>query len=203
MVLDSYRKCRCKCHNRIENRGLGRINRDIIGVGNSIVVKQGTRLANLRIRIRGNNNTLVIGQDCTIGSECSFWMEGNNISIEIGSHSSFTLRCHLNAQEDNTMITIGEDCMFSNQVIVRTSDSHPIYDMATLLRLNKPQNVVIGNHVWIAPNTKIMKGSVIGDGCIIGSDTTTNKTYPANSLIVGRPAMVVKSNVTWSRELLF
>lgn len=23
-----------------------------------------------------------------------------------------------------------------------------------------------------------MKGSVIGDGCVIGSDTTTNKEYP-------------------------
>lgn len=63
---------------------------------------------------------------------------------------------------------------------------------------------VIGNHVWIAPNSKIMKGAVIADGCIVGSDTTVAKEFKQpNSLIVGRPARVVKSNVNWTREKLF
>ena len=64
--------------------------------------------------------------------------------------------------------------------------------------------VNIGKHVWIAPNTKIMKGSVIPDGCIIGSDTTIAKEFSIeNSLIVGRPAKVVKKDIFWTRDNLF
>ncbi len=94
--------------------------------------------------------------------------------------------------------------MFSNHIIVRTSDSHPIFDLVSGERLNKPDSVTIGNHVWVAPNVKIMKGSVIPDGCIIGSDTTTSKAfYEKNVLIVGRPAHIIKKNINWTRDKLF
>lgn len=112
--------------------------------------------------------------------------------------------CHINAQEDGTSIIIGEDCMFSNNIIVRTSDSHPILDITTGERLNKADNIQIGNHVWVAPNTKIMKGSKIADGCIIGSDTTVSKEFNRpNCLIVGRPPKIIKDNVTWNRDKIF
>lgn len=94
--------------------------------------------------------------------------------------------------------------MFSNTIVVRTSDSHPIYEEKTDTRLNPPQNVSIGNHVWIAPNVKIMKGANILNGVIIGSDTTINAgTIKENTLAVGRPARVVKENVRWTREQLY
>lgn len=111
--------------------------------------------------------------------------------------------CHINCQENDKSIAIGQDCMFSNNIIIRTSDSHPIYDMNTHKRLNEAKDIEIGNHVWIAPNTKIMKGARIGDGCIIGSDSTLSKEVPSNVLVVGRPGKVVKENVEWTREALF
>ena len=98
------------------------------------------------------------------------------------------------------MIVIGEDCMISNHVIIRTSDSHPIYSLESKERINPAKDIHIGNHVWIAPGTEIMKGAEIGDGCIIVSQTMVTKTIPSSCLAVGRPARVVKNNVTWSRE---
>ena len=186
------------------NKGIGSIRKDIIGKDNSIDIGENTRSTKLTIRIRGNNNSVIIKEKCTFGPDCSLWLEGNNINITIDSKCTFTMRCHLNAQEDNTKITIGQDCMFSNHIIVRTSDSHPIYDLNTKERLNNPEPIIIGDHVWIAPNTKIMKGSIIPKGCIIGSDTTISKAFTQeNSLIVGRPAKVIKTNVEWTREQLF
>ena len=70
-------------------------------------------------------------------------------------------------------------------------------------RINPPKSVVVGSHVWIAPNSKIMKGADIGDGAIIGSNTIVTKPVPANTLVVGAPAKVVKENVMWTREKLF
>lgn len=93
--------------------------------------------------------------------------------------------------------------MLSNHIIIRTSDSHPIYDVTTRKRLNSAKSVAIGEHVWIAPDTKIMKGAIIGNGCIVGSNTMVNKSFPDNSLIVGMPAKIVKSNIYWTREKLF
>ena len=40
-------------------------------------------------------------------------------------------------------LEIGRDCMFSNNVIVRTSDSHAIYDLHINQRLNKTKSISI------------------------------------------------------------
>lgn len=99
------------------------------------------------------------------------------------------------------MLTIcGKDCMFSNTIIVRTSDSHAIIDTITHKRINPAKNVIIGDHVWIAPSTTIMKGAKIGSNTIIGSHTLVTKEIPSNVLAVGMPAKIVKEGVTWSRE---
>lgn len=178
------------------------VNKDVIGGGNSIEVKEAT-VGTLKIRIRGFHNTITIGSNCHFGPECSLWIEGNNSSISIGNNTTMTMRVHLNCQENSRSIIIGEDCMLSNNIIIRTSDSHPIYDRKTECRINHAKDIKIDNHVWIAPNTKIMKGAVIGEGAIIGSDTTISKSVEPYSLVVGRPQKVVKSDVCWTREALF
>ena len=198
------RRCRdrdifCK-RAKVLNLGYGTIEKIIKGSNNSIIIGRNVRTDGTLFRIIGHNNRIQIEQGCIIGPHCSFWMEGNNISIKVGASTTFTELCHINAQEDGSSIEIGEGCMFSNHIIVRTSDSHPIYDMTSLQRMNSAQPVKIGKQVWIAPDSRIMKGADIGEGCIIGSNTMVNKTIPPHSLAVGMPAKVVKSNVFWTRE---
>lgn len=182
-----------------------RINGSIVGLkktifGNDNLVEiNNSTLRNSTIRIRGNGNRLIIEEGCSIGNGCSFWLEGNNNTIIIGKKTTMTLRCHFNAQEHDTGIIVGEDCMFSNSIIVRTSDSHPIYDIEGN-RINPAKNVEIGNHVWIAPSSVIMKGAIVADGSIVGSHSMVNKSVPPNSLVVGMPARVVKEGISWSRE---
>lgn len=181
-----------------------KLRRDIIGKGNIIVIGKNTVGEGIfNLRIRGNNNKIVIGESCAFGEQCSVWLDGNNCEIIIGDNSTFTWRIEFNAQENNSKIHIGQDCMFSNHIVVRTSDSHPIYSNETGERINNPKDVIIGNHVWIAPNVKIMKGANIGNGVIVGSDTTVAKSIPNNTLCVGRPAKIVKENIRWTRENLF
>lgn len=188
---------------KIVNKGIGRICVDNVGNNNTIVLNEGVSLSKTRFHIRGNNNHIELAPHCIVGENCSFWMEGDNISITIGAKTTFTHTVHFCAQENGMSIAVGEDCMFSNNIVVRTSDSHPIYDISTHTRINSPKPVIIGSHVWIAPNSKIMKGADIGDGAIIGSNTIVTKPVPANTLIVGAPAKVVKENVMWTREELF
>lgn len=171
--------------------------------GNEIFVGQGTMLNHVKIRIVGIGNSIKIGNNCYIGNGCSIWLEGNNITVTIGDRCTFTHDTQLCAQEDNSQIFIGADCMFSHHINVRTSDSHLMYNTQTGERLNPSRNVIIGEHVWIAPEAKVMKGCTIGDGAIIGSNTIVTKDVPKNSLAVGMPAKIVKENVSWKREKLF
>lgn len=145
----------------------------------------------------------MIGKNVIVGKGCSFWMEGDDLTIEIGDGTSITRDVHFCAQENRTSIMIGKDNMFSNNIIVRTSDSHPMVDINTGNRINPPKNVKTGNHVWIAPNSKIMKGATIGDGTIIGSNSIVTKSVPSHCLAVGMPVKVVKEYVTWTRDTLF
>lgn len=174
------------------------IKKTVFGNNNEVVIKNSTLISTV-IRIRGNNNRLVINEGCFIGRQCSFWLEGNGNSIVVGKKTTMTQKCHFNAQEHNTQIIIGEDCMFSNTIVVRTSDSHPIYDNDGV-RLNPAKNVKIGNHVWIAPSSVVMKGAEINDGCVVGSHSMVNKIIPKNCLVVGMPARIVKENIHWTRE---
>ena len=175
-----------------------RLKKSIIGNDNLVEIGFST-LIEAYIRIRGNGNRLIIEDGCIIGPECSFWLEGNNNQIIIGKNTTMNSRCHFNAQEHNTSIIVGEDCMFSYTINVRTSDSHPIYNSEGE-RINPAKSVIIGRHVWIAPNSVVMKGAEIGDGSIIGSHSLVNKMIPDNTLAVGMPAKVVKEAVSWERE---
>lgn len=188
---------------KVHSNGCYKLSKDILGLNNVIRIGKNSFIKSATVRIHGNNNQLIIDDNVIIGPNCSFWMEGNNCRIHIGSKTTVTRDVQLNCQENNMEISLGQDCMLSNSIIIRTSDSHPIYDRDTGNRINLPKSISIGNHVWIAPNTKIMKGSIIEDGCIIGSDTTVNSTIPYQSLAVGRPCRVVKNGVRWTRENLF
>lgn len=186
----------------IENNGLARIHKDIIGSDNAVRIGKGSTLYDTKILIHGNNNKIEFGENVFVGPDCSFWIEGNNCEIYVGDKTSFTMGVHFCVQENGMSIKTGEDCMFSNSIIVRTSDSHPIYNDSKQ-RINNAKNVIIGSHVWIAPNSKVMKGVSIGDGVIIGSDTIVTKDVPSASCAVGHPARVVKNNIQWTREHVF
>lgn len=194
-------------HKRLRIKSLGggyvRLHKFIKGRNNYMEIGRNCNLYGTSIHVVGNNNKIIFNDGCIVGKNCSFWMEGDNITIIVGASTTFTHTVHFCAQENNSTIVVEEDCMFSNNIIVRTSDSHPIYDIITQERINPAKNVFIGKHVWIAPNSKIMKGAKIGDNSIVGSNTIVTNDVPENSLVVGAPYKIVKSNINWTRESLF
>ena len=185
---------------KITNRGCAKLEKYIRGNHNNVVIGERSVLDNVKIHIVGNNNRIVFGKNCTIAKNCSFWMEGSDIEIRIGDNCSIQYSTHFLAQEDNVRIILGDDCMFSNRITIRTSDSHSIIDNKTGKRINPSGNVVIGNHVWIAAQAIILKGTTIGDSCIIGTRSIVTKNIPSNCLAVGAPARIVKEDVTWDRK---
>ena len=169
------------------------------GKNNQIIIGKGCRFQNCEINIYGNNNHILIQNDC-VGHDLDLWC-GEGSCIKIGEHTHFAGSIHLAATEERE-ISIGERCLFASEIVVRTGDSHSILDLNGK-RINQAKDVVIGNHVWTGQQVTILKGTIIADDCILGAcSLLTGKNDPTNCVIAGNPAKVVKTEVTWNPELL-
>jgi maltose O-acetyltransferase len=70
---------------------------------------------------------------------------------------------------------------------------HPLVASVRNEFLEYGHPITIGNNVWIGGNAVICPGVTIGDNTVIGAGAIVTKDMPANSLIVGNPAHVLRS----------
>lgn len=92
-------------------------------------------------------------------------------------------------------IHIGRDFICAWNVFISDSDWHYIKGQIT------QSDVIIGDHVWIANNCSILKGTQVGDNCIVSSHSKLiSKIYPEGVLIGGIPAKTLKENICWARD---
>jgi len=60
-------------------------------------------------------------------------------------------------------------------------------------KLGEKKEVIIGKNVWIGSKVIILKGARIGDNSVVAAGSVIlGKEYPANSIIGGNPARVLK-----------
>ena len=106
-----------------------------------------------------------------------------------------------------SQLFIGEEVMISFDVMIFSGDGHSIfqkvdgrYKLQSRCDTNK---IVIGDHVWIGYGAKILKGTEIGDGSVVGAGAIVNKKFPNNVIITGIPARIIKTDIAWSRGSQF
>lgn len=187
-------------NNQVINKGcLIRAKFDIVGSNNKIFIQKDAVLKHVLFHIRGNNHVIIIGEGCKIHEGVEFWCEGQENIIEIGKATTI-VSAHLCVQEEKGKILIGEDCMLSNNILIRTSDSHPLYDVHTNKRINSSASVYIGKHVWICAKASILKGVRIGDGSVVGYASLITADVESNCLVVGCPGRIVKKDISWRRS---
>lgn len=112
---------------------------------------------------------------------------------------------------DNTLIScvesieIGSMTMIAHGVQIFDNDSHPLdsqereldYLIITNQKLgNRPKinssPIKIGNNVWLGFNSIITKGVTIGDRSIVAAGSVVTKDVPANTLVAGNPARIIR-----------
>ena len=173
---------------------------DIHGNQNRIVIKDGAQIENTHIFMRGSHHTLEIGERCYITGD-SLWFEDYGCHLTIGNDTSIQ-GAHIAVIEPGRRVEIGEDCLLSNDIDIRTGDSHSVIDLTTMDRTNYALDVKIGSHVWICTRVQILKGVNIGKQSIVGAGSIVTSDIPPNCLAVGVPARVIKPGVTWLRSRL-
>lgn len=92
---------------------------------------------------------------------------------------------------DVSEVRIGDNCMMAPGVHIYTA-THPLNpnERNTMREYGKPIN--IGNNVWIGGRAIINPGVTIGDNAVIASGAVVTKDVPANVVVGGNPARVIK-----------
>lgn len=92
-------------------------------------------------------------------------------------------------------IEIGDNTLIGGNAKILDNDFHPIEiearrnDIKEKI-LTKP--IKIGKNCFIGCNSIILKGTELGDGCVVGAGAVVAGKFEANSVIAGNPAKVVK-----------
>ena len=99
-------------------------------------------------------------------------------------------------------ITIGEDAMMGRNILIYDSDHHQLRNEENQI-INPPQEVVIGEHVWLTSNITVLKGVTIGKNSLITAQTLVRKNIENDSIAAGKAtAEVFNKKPNWSRETI-
>ena len=89
-------------------------------------------------------------------------------------------------------VTIGDYVMIGPNTMIATVN-HPMTPMGRRKHLAIAKPVKIGNDVWIGGNVTILPGVTIGNNVVVAAGAVVTKDVPANTLVGGVPAKVIKS----------
>ncbi len=112
--------------------------------------------------------------------------------LNIGSNVAIGDRTEIHVGDS---VTIGNGSLISWDCLIIDRDYHKLGNTGTTENI-KP--ITIGNHVWIACNSMIMKGVTIGDGAVVAAGSVVTKNVPSGALVAGNPAKIIKERVVWN-----
>ncbi|MDM8313011.1 Hexapeptide repeat of succinyl-transferase [Clostridium cadaveris] len=85
--------------------------------------------------------------------------------IILGKNCFFNHNCSITAERK---IQIGDSCCFGNNLVIVDHD-HDIRNITNGEFIS--DDIVIGNKVWVGANVTILRGTYIGDNCVIAANS--------------------------------
>ena len=102
-------------------------------------------------------------------------------------------------------ITVGDYVMLGPKVALYAV-GHPMDPDVRRLGWDHPQDITIGDGVWIGGSTVVCPGVTIGENTVIGAGSVVTKDIPANVVAAGNPCRVIRpitqaDTAFWNRQL--
>ena len=167
------------------------------GSDNLITLAADGRMINSKIRIKGDRCRVLIGPRAKLKS-VTIELVWDDCLVVIGAGTTWESGAFI--CDRGQAIIVGNDCMFSNNIMVRTNDGHGIWDNSSGKRVNMPGDVFIDHHVWIGNGARVSKGTRVGMGSVIGQCAVASGTLQPECVYAGIPARKKRENIHWTRD---
>jgi acetyltransferase-like isoleucine patch superfamily enzyme len=109
---------------------------------------------------------------------------GKNLTL--GKEVFINLGCRF---QDTGGITIGDGALIGHGTTLTTLN-HSV-DPARRGDMT-PAPIVIGRRVWLGAAVTVVPGVTIGDGAIVGAGAVVTRDVPANAIVAGVPATLIR-----------
>jgi acetyltransferase-like isoleucine patch superfamily enzyme len=111
-------------------------------------------------------------------------------SVEIGAKSVLGQECTISAYK---RVRIGEQCVIADRAMFIDFD-HGVVETERPIRAQGiyTRDVEVGSNVWIGYGACILRGVSVGDNSIIGTNSVVTKDVPANAVVAGIPARIIR-----------
>ena len=107
-------------------------------------------------------------------------------NIKIGKSVFINSGCRF---QDQGGIVIGDGTFIGHNVVLATLN----HGISLKDRCNTfPKPIFIGNHVWVGASVTITPSVTIGDGAVIAAGAVVTKDVPANTIVGGIPAKIIR-----------
>ncbi|HJE15263.1 MAG TPA: sugar O-acetyltransferase [Lapidilactobacillus dextrinicus] len=116
------------------------------------------------------------------------------INVDYGCHITIGDNFYANMDcifLDVNRVTIGNNVMVGPRVGFYTA-GHPIVADIRIEDLEFGSPIVVEDNVWIGGSAVILPGVTIGKNAIVGAGAVVTKDVPANSIVGGNPAKVIR-----------
>lgn len=145
-----------------------------------------------------NRGTIIFAGKASFG-------RGARLSVSEGGELRIGDSFHLSGRSSiicDYKISFGNNLLLSWDILIMDSDFHPIRNNKGNM-VNPPQEIVIGNHVWVGCRTMILKGVNICDDVIIAAGSLVSKDITEPHAVwksSGDSLGVIKHDVSWDQE---
>jgi acetyltransferase-like isoleucine patch superfamily enzyme len=148
----------------------------------------------------GRGIQLQIGRGATIRFGRFAWIgDGTKIrchegAVEIGSKTVLGQECTISAYQ---RVRIGRQCVIADRAMFIDFD-HGTVEVDRPIRVQGiyKRDVIVGSNVWIGYGAAFLRGVSVGDNAVVGTYSVVNRDVPANAVVGGVPAKVLRMRET-------
>jgi acetyltransferase-like isoleucine patch superfamily enzyme len=110
--------------------------------------------------------------------------------VEIGEKTVIGQECTISAYQ---RVRIGEQCVIADRAMFIDFD-HGVVEVERPIRSQGiyKRDVEVGSNVWIGYGACILRGVSVGDNSIVGTNSVVTRDVPANAVVAGIPAKVIR-----------
>jgi acetyltransferase-like isoleucine patch superfamily enzyme len=136
----------------------------------------------------GRGAKVTIGRWAWLGHGCKIRAHEGHVSI--GAKTVMGQECTISAYQH---VSIGRECIIADRVMMIDFD-HGMVEVERPIREQGiyKRDVDVGHNVWIGYAACVLRGVKVGDNSVVGTSSVVTCDVPANAIVGGVPARLIR-----------